>query len=89
MKRSWKYGWYATKYGLYEAVWAPYFYLPTVNTALRITECTSLFEYLDFGEFFLSFFLDPNIRYYAGVDITDIEAGGHFNKDKILGRKYY
>ena len=63
----------ATKCGLNEAVWAPNFYLPTIDTSLRIVEFTSWFGDLDFEEFYLNYYLDPKIRAYTGVDMTDMD----------------
>ena len=62
----------ATKYGLYEAVWPSNVYLPTRESALRLTDYDSWFDDLDVGEMFLNYFLDPNMRRYAGIDVTDM-----------------
>jgi hypothetical protein len=60
----------ATKSGLNDAVWAPSFWLPTVDTLLRMVDFDSWLGDIDFGEMFLNFPLDSRIRPYAGVDIT-------------------
>ena len=62
----------ATKCGLNEAVWAPNFCLPTVESTLRLTACDSWLDDLDVGEMFLNYPLDPNMGSYDGVDVTDI-----------------
>ena len=52
----------ATKCGIKKTVLVPNVYLPIVDTLIRITECTSWFRDLDFGDFHLNSYLDPNIR---------------------------
>ena len=62
----------ATSSGLNEAVWAPWFALPTVETHLRGVVPGTYMVDCDLGEMFLNFMLDLNIRPYAGVDLTKI-----------------
>ena len=60
----------ATKSGLNDAVFAPWFAMPTVNTLLRSTTAGSYMTDCDVGEMFLNFMLEPSVRPYAGVDLT-------------------
>jgi hypothetical protein len=59
-----------TASGLNEALWAPWFTLPTVESHLRVVEPGTFMADVDLGEMFLNFFLDERIRRYAGVDLT-------------------
>lgn len=65
----------ATKCGLNEAVWAPNFFLPTVDSILRNACSMTWFGDIDLGEMFLNYFLDEEIRPYAGVDVSELEGG--------------
>ena len=62
----------ATKSLLNEALWAPNFMLPDIDSVLNNCTLTSWFGDIDLGEMFLNYFLDPKIRPYAGVDVTGI-----------------
>ena len=55
--------------GLNDCVWAPPFFLPTVESLLRIVDGTSCMEDRDIGEMFLNFELHPNTRRFTGVDV--------------------
>ncbi len=46
--------------GLNDCVWAPSFFLPSVDALLRIVDHTSVMEDHDIGEMFLNFELRPN-----------------------------
>ena len=63
----------ATKCGLNEALWSPNFWLPTIDTVLNQSDNQTWFSDLDLGEMFLNFPLDPKVRPYAGVDLTEID----------------
>ena len=70
-----------TSSGLNDAVWAPWFALPTVDTHLRGTLPNTFMCDIDLSEMFLNFMLDKDIRAYAGVDLSklfkeEIETGG-------------
>ena len=54
----------ATSSGLNEAVWGPWFYLPTVESHLRAVCVDTFMADNDFAEMFLNFMLD------AGVDLS-------------------
>eukprot|EP00980_Cylindrotheca_fusiformis_P027270 scaffold19651_cov73-Cylindrotheca_fusiformis.AAC.1 len=61
-----------TSCGLNAALWAPGFWLPTPDTALRKLDFDSLMVDFDLGEFFLNFFLPYEVRDYAGVSLSAI-----------------
>ena len=65
----------ATKCGLNDAVWAPNFFLPTVDSILRNACSFTWFGDIDLGEMFLNYFLDEELRPYAGIDVTELEDG--------------
>ena len=71
--------------GLNQAVWAPSFWLPTADTALRMLTYSSFAVDVDLGEFFLNCPMDEDIQPYAGVDLTSIKEElrdlGICNKD--------
>ena len=57
---------------LNDAVWVPSFWLPCVDSLLRIVDFDSCMEDRDIGEMFLNFELDPKVRSYTGVDVTPL-----------------
>ena len=61
-----------TSSGLNDAVWAPWFNLPTVETHLRAVIPGTFMCDIDLSEMFLNFMLDEEIRPYAGVDFTKL-----------------
>ena len=63
----------ATACGLNEALWAPNFFLPTVDSILRNASASTWFGDIDLGEMFLNYPLDEAIRPYAGVDVTRVD----------------
>ena len=58
----------ATKCGLNDALWAPNFSLPTVDSIIHSSSKGTWFGDIDLGEMFLNYPLDRRIRPYAGVD---------------------
>ena len=62
----------ATKSGLNEACWAPWFALQTCESHLRSVDPGTYMGDADLGEMFLNFPLDKHIRKYAGVDLTEL-----------------
>ena len=62
----------ATACGLNEALWAPNFSLPTIDSVLRNSNSKTWFSDIDLGEMFLNYFLDEDLRKYAGVDVREI-----------------
>jgi hypothetical protein len=63
----------ATACGLNDCLWAPNFFLPTVDTILRNASSSTWFGDIDLGEMFLNYPLDEAVRPYAGVDITNVD----------------
>ena len=63
-----------TSSGLNDAVWSPWFCLPTVDSHLRAVEEGTFMGDCDIGDMFLNFMLDEKIRPYAGVDLTELFA---------------
>jgi hypothetical protein len=61
-----------TSCGLNDAVYAPWFALPTVDSHLRAVDSGTYMADCDIGEMFLNFMLDINMREYAGVDLTEL-----------------
>ena len=62
----------ATACGLNNALWAPNFALPTIDSVLRNADSRTWFSDIDLGEMFLNYFLDEDLREYAGVDVREI-----------------
>ena len=62
----------ATKSLLNESIWAPNFFLPTVDSVLRNADTNTWYGDIDLGEMFLNYFLDEKLRPYAGVDVSGI-----------------
>ncbi|KAL7559822.1 hypothetical protein ACA910_003985 [Epithemia clementina (nom. ined.)] len=61
-----------TKSGLNAALFAPWFSLATVDTMLRSVDQNTWSADNDFGEMFLNFWLHPELRKYAGIDLTGL-----------------
>ncbi|MGA0861210.1 MAG: hypothetical protein ACO3R2_16720, partial [bacterium] len=66
----------ATASGLNEAVWAPTFWLPTIDSLVRSLDANSWMTDRDIGDMFLNFPLHESARPYAGVDIKPILVAG-------------
>ena len=66
-------------------VWAPPFFLPKVDSLLRIVNHTSFMEDRDIGEMFLNFELHPNTRRFAGVDLRPLGLGTEVTTLNWLG----
>ena len=62
----------ATACGLNTALWAPNFALPTIDSVLRNADSRTWFSDIDLGEMFLNYFLDEDLREFAGVDVREI-----------------
>ena len=60
----------ATKCGLNDALWTPNFFLPTIDSILRNADDDTWFGDIDLGEMFLNYWLDEELRPYAGVDVS-------------------
>ena len=63
-----------TKSKLNAAVWAPNFFLPSVDSVLCFCDASTWFADLDLGEMFLNYFMDQAIRAYSGVDVTQLSG---------------
>ena len=59
-----------TKSGLTEAVWAPNFFMPSLESLLLYTSASTWFSDMDLGEMFLNYAMDPAMRPYSGVDVS-------------------
>ena len=70
----------ATASGLNAAVWAPTFWLPTINTLVRSLDSSSWMTDRDMGDMFLNFPLHEMARPFAGVDIKPILTGQEAKK---------
>ena len=57
---------------LNKALWAPNFFLPTIDSILRNADSGTWFGDIDLGEMFLNYFLDEELRAWAGVDVQEI-----------------
>ena len=81
----------ATKSGLNQVVWAPNFFLPTIESTLRCMNASTWSGDVDLGEMFLNYMLDEKIQPYAGVDLSRLIKNGVYLKrgdgkeEKITG----
>jgi hypothetical protein len=66
----------ATKCGLNDVVWAPNFFIPSVDSMLGVLDTNSWMGDIDLGEMFLNFPLDPKVRPFMGVDLTPYFGSG-------------
>ena len=70
--QDWRVVFHAGANGLNDCVWAPPFWLPSVDSLLRIVDESSFMEDRDVGEMFLNFELHPSVRLFAGVDVKPL-----------------
>jgi hypothetical protein len=59
-----------TRSGLNDAMFAPWFPLPTVEQLIRVVDLDSFMGDIDVGEMFLNFVMHRDLRVYCGVDLT-------------------
>ena len=59
-----------TKSGLNDAMWAPWFALPTIESHLRFVAKGSFMGDLDIGDMFHNFVLHDSLKRLAGIDVT-------------------
>eukprot|EP00979_Chaetoceros_neogracilis_P007253 scaffold1521_cov271-Chaetoceros_neogracile.AAC.61 len=78
----------ATQCGLNDALWAPNFFLPTVDSILRNASSSTWFGDIDLGEMFLNYALDMDIRMYAGVDVTEQVADVAAGAKRVLDERW-
>ena len=76
----------ATQCGLNDALWAPNFFLPVVDSILRNATSATWFGDIDLGEMFLNYALDVEMRQYAGVDVTEVEDQIRHQSKRVLER---
>ena len=62
----------ATKCGLNDALWTPNFFLPIIDSILCNADADTWFGDIDLGEMFLNYWLDEELRLYAGVDVSSL-----------------
>ena len=74
----------ATRSGLNKAVWASWFPMPTVVFHLRSVVAGMFMTDYDVGEMFLNFMLEPELRPYAGVDLTCLFPEYVSAKDPVI-----
>jgi hypothetical protein len=60
-----------TKSGLNDALWAPWFALPTIESHLRFVDQSSHMGDIDIGDMFHNFVLHESLRRVAGIDLTN------------------
>ncbi len=65
----------ATANGLNDAVWAPSFWLPTVDTLVRNVDATTWMLDRDIGDMFLNFPLDRRVWPYTGLNLETLFDG--------------
>jgi hypothetical protein len=63
-----------TSSGLNEALWAPSFWMPTSESAVRVISFYSYLFDADIGECFLNFPNDRRLRKYCGVDLSPFKG---------------
>eukprot|EP00957_Ditylum_brightwellii_P132858 10131431-Ditylum_brightwellii.AAC.1 len=64
----------ASKSGLNDALWAPNFGSPTVDSISCMADSNSWFGDIDFGEMFHNYPLDVKIQPYMGIEVYKVDA---------------
>ena len=64
-----------TACGLNEALWAPSFWMLTIDSILDVATHKSWFRNIDAAEMFLNYKMDKQVQPYAGVDVSWAEKG--------------
>jgi hypothetical protein len=64
-----------TASGLNDSVWAPSFWLPTIDSLVRALDADSWMADRDIGDMFLNFQLHESVWPFAGVDICSSNFG--------------
>ena len=72
----------ATKSGLNETVWAPWFFLPTVKSELRDIKADTVMYDCDVGEVFINFMMKTRLRPHAGVYLFQLYPEETVGKSK-------
>ena len=73
----------ALKSGLNDAICAPSFVLPTVDSSLRGIDSSTHLGDLDLGEMFLNFPVDEKIHPYVGVDLSGLFVEGKGDAESL------
>ena len=66
----------ATQCGLNDSLWAPNFFIPSVDSLLATMKFDTWSADVDLGDMFLNYFLDRRLRAYAGVDVSKVIGKG-------------
>jgi len=71
-----------TSCGLNDVLWASWFGLPSMDAMTRTVEAQTWAADNDYGDMFMNYWLDNNLRQYCGIDITklypeEVKASGH------------
>ena len=74
----------ATRSRLNKVVWAPWFPMPTVVSHYRPVVADIFMTDCDVGEMFLNFMLEPDLRPYAGADLTYFFSEDISAKDPVI-----
>ena len=85
--QDWRIVYHAGANGLNDCVWAPSFWLPTMDTMLRCLDFNSYMRDHDIGEMFLCFPLHPRARMFAGVDVGRLNLSSDETPGRWLGWK--
>ena len=64
-----------TKSKLNASVWAPNFFLLSIDSLLMYCTPNTYFADLDLGEMFLNYYMDMKIRPFSGVDVSKLFPG--------------
>ena len=87
-EKDWRIVYDATASGLNECVWAPSFWLPTVDSLLPALGPNSWMADRDIGDMFLNFELHHSVWPYVGVDLEPVSDDADQDKglsDGITG----
>jgi hypothetical protein len=74
----------ATANKLNDAVWAPSFWLPTIDTLVRYVDADTWMMDRDVGDMFLNFPLDKRVWPYTGLHLADLFDGTSEEDAEIL-----
>ena len=62
--------------GLNEVIWAPNFYLPSIESSLRCIDCSTLYTDIGLGVVCLSYSLYEGTQPYTGIYVTGYDLTG-------------
>ncbi len=78
----------ATKCGLNKALWAPNFFLPTIDSLLHNADHDTFYGDIDLGEMFLNYALDEAVHPYAGVEVSALDPDHVRGKMKSVIKRW-